>query len=422
MQKLEDIGGIDAIIELYVSTRSEEARGNLFTVIFDFLVSKQRVFEESVESMRLISDLLKYLGAPHYFYEIFIYPPSEFVENFTKFIYVDRFKKDAFLAPVEKILIKAHIVAILYEFEQLARAYCTGHPEFVTRLERTIKTESLTADLRAMKALLLPEQPVGPADRKNGELWLFGVIEHFKLCEPNRRYDSEIATAVENILSQLLHSKNPKERLSYLVIVNRLVFLKKAKLAKQWSEGELGNLFGVINERFTRFMTVQDMDEDNLLFMADVILRIASIPFPSPRTQDLDCDAFLAGEVSIPDYLLKGVNISVIHHVFMNLPAHWKNTKAALLVLIIEQCKSKIRLESIGGMNFFKSLLASREPQVAYHASRFIVEHLKAESPEKYKAMLDDLVSKAQETNDEKLLDNPYLQVREILKMFETYK
>lgn len=44
------------------------------------------------------------------------------------------------------------------------------------------------------------------------------------------------------------------------------------------------------------------------------------------------------------------------------------------------------------------------------------------ESPEKYKAMFEDLLSKAQETNDEKLLDNPYLQVREILKMFENYK
>ena len=83
------------------------------------------------------------------------------------------------------------------------------------------------------------------------------------------------------------------------------------------------------------------------------------------RTQDLDYDAFLAGEITVPDYLLKGINISVIHHTFMNLQPHRKNLKAALLVLMIEQCKVKIRLESIGGMNFFKSLLASREPQIA---------------------------------------------------------
>jgi len=50
------------------------------------------------------------------------------------------------------------------------------------------------------------------------------------------------------------------------------------------------------------------------------------------------------------------------------------------------------------------------------------VDHLKEERPEKYQALLEDLLSRAQETNNEKLLDNPYLQVREILKMFEAHK
>jgi len=181
-------------------------------------------------------------------------------------------------------------------------------------------------------------------------------------------------------------------------------------------------LLSLLNEKLTRIVTIQEIEEDNLVLVFDIIFNLISVRNVSMSAKnDLNVNAFLAGEISVPYYLLKGINISVIHHIFMNLTQpNRKDIRAALLVFMIEQCKSKIKLESIGGVNFFKNLLGGRDPQIAFHASRFLVEHLKSERPEKYKALLEDLLSKAQETNDEKLLENPYLQIREILKNFET--
>lgn len=39
------------------------------------------------------------------------------------------------------------------------------------------------------------------------------------------------------------------------------------------------------------------------------------------------------------------------------------------------------------------------------------------EKPEKYQHMLQNLIVKAQQSNNEKLLENPYLQMRGILQL-----
>jgi len=45
-----------------------------------------------------------------------------------------------------------------------------------------------------------------------------------------------------------------------------------------------------------------------------------------------------------------------------------------------------------------------------------------SEHPEKYKQILDELILKAQEKNDEQILQNPYLQMHTILESLESYR
>lgn len=56
-------------------------------------------------------------------------------------------------------------------------------------------------------------------------------------------------------------------------------------------------------------------------------------------------------------------------------------------------------------------------PLLYSHASRFLIEQLQRERKEQYQAIFSQLLSKAQETNDDKLLSNYYLQVLAIVDM-----
>jgi len=53
--------------------------------------------------------------------------------------------------------------------------------------------------------------------------------------------------------------------------------------------------------------------------------------------------------------------------------------------------------------------------RVRSYASRYLLELLKQEKPEQYKQLQTGLFTKAQQSNDETILDNPYLQMRSIL-------
>ncbi|KAJ0046178.1 hypothetical protein Pint_06251 [Pistacia integerrima] len=46
-----------------------------------------------------------------------------------------------------------------------------------------------------------------------------------------------------------------------------------------------------------------------------------------------------------------------------------------------------------------------------------MLQRMMTEKPEKYQHMLQNLVFKAQQSNNEKLLENPYLQMRGILHL-----
>jgi len=86
---------------------------------------------------------------------------------------------------------------------------------------------------------------------------------------------------------------------------------------------------------------------------------------------------------------------------------------------MIELCRHKVLLESIGGQNFFKMLLSSRDPQIAYHASRFFIDQIKSERPEYFRTLMSSIVAKAQQANDERIIDNPYLQIHSIVNILK---
>ncbi|KAF2318716.1 hypothetical protein GH714_010261 [Hevea brasiliensis] len=101
-----------------------------------------------------------------------------------------------------------------------------------------------------------------------------------------------------------------------------------------------------------------------------------------------------------------------------NLPGAASDIRATLLLLLIGKCTADpSAFQEVGGEEFFRELLDDTDSRVAYYSSAFLLKRMMTEKPDEYQHMLQNLVFKAQQSNNEKLLENPYLQMRGILQL-----
>ncbi|XP_071723412.1 uncharacterized protein [Rutidosis leptorrhynchoides] len=105
-----------------------------------------------------------------------------------------------------------------------------------------------------------------------------------------------------------------------------------------------------------------------------------------------------------------------------NFPGATSDIRATLLLLLIGKCTADpLAFQEFGGEEFgeefFRGLLNDTDSRVAYYSAAFLLKRMMTEKPEKYQQMLQNLVFKAQQSNNEKLLENPYLQMRGILQL-----
>ncbi|XAR66308.1 hypothetical protein NMG60_11012490 [Bertholletia excelsa] len=101
-----------------------------------------------------------------------------------------------------------------------------------------------------------------------------------------------------------------------------------------------------------------------------------------------------------------------------NLPGATSDIRASLLLLLIGKCTADpAAFQDVGGEDFFRELLDDTDSRVAYYSSTFLLKRMMTEEPEQYQRMLQSLVFRAQQCNNEKLLENPYLQMRGILHL-----
>ncbi|XP_074564461.1 LOW QUALITY PROTEIN: uncharacterized protein LOC141820987 [Curcuma longa] len=101
-----------------------------------------------------------------------------------------------------------------------------------------------------------------------------------------------------------------------------------------------------------------------------------------------------------------------------NIPGATSDIRAALLLLLIGKCTAdQGALSEIEGKEFFRGLLDDMDSRVAYYSAAFLLKRMMTEEPETYQRMLKSLIFKAQQSNNEKLLENPYLQMRGILQL-----
>ncbi|XP_028549500.1 uncharacterized protein LOC110099906 isoform X2 [Dendrobium catenatum] len=101
-----------------------------------------------------------------------------------------------------------------------------------------------------------------------------------------------------------------------------------------------------------------------------------------------------------------------------NLPGATSDIRAALLLLLIGKCSAdSAAFREVDGEEFFRGLLEDPDSRVAYCSAAFLLKRMMTEEPENYQRLLQSLIIKAQQCNNEKLLENPYLQMRGILQL-----
>ncbi|TQD70914.1 hypothetical protein C1H46_043549 [Malus baccata] len=97
-----------------------------------------------------------------------------------------------------------------------------------------------------------------------------------------------------------------------------------------------------------------------------------------------------------------------------NLPGATSDIRATLLLLLIGKCTADpATFQEVGGEDFFR--LEGGILLISFSSEG--KNRMMSEKPEKYQHMLQNLVVRAQQSNNEKLLENPYLQMRGILQL-----
>lgn len=101
-----------------------------------------------------------------------------------------------------------------------------------------------------------------------------------------------------------------------------------------------------------------------------------------------------------------------------NLPGATSDIRSTLLLLLIGKCTADPNaFKEVGGEEFFRELLDDTDSRVAYFSSTFLLKRMMTEEADNYQRGLSSLVSRAQQSNNEKLLENPYLQMRGLLQL-----
>lgn len=451
-KKLHRIGGIRFILDQYTFTHSLQARRNIFCVVFDTVVlslGKRKEFSE--ENVGIVFELLRRIEAPWYLAQIFKFLPDKFVEVFVKFLFFDLLLKDPSLSPIKQKVDRSFMVAFMYELEKLSANFLKMKPEFETRSTDMMKTkENQDENLKTLRALLTSDNE---SERRNGEAWLFVVL---KIGEEKGWPGAALKAKVEALSNELCRHPDPRVRRIYLSVTEKMMLRMKSRIEKHGDEAKVKEIIRLVNDNLGKLVSFGEKNQTNLLAMLYIIMdfvcallsNISEITDSSvipggsdPELVTVDglCNLFLQGNARISGIILSGINITILHHIFVNLKPSSSNltpstsrqnrnnstiraVRTTLLMLIARKCdvpNNKELIASIGGMSFFKDLIKDPNPLISFHSATFLMERLHKDRPAVYTDLTQRLTTLAQQTHNDKLLGNAYLQYRNICDVFQ---
>eukprot|EP00002_Diphylleia_rotans_P021331 TRINITY_DN4155_c0_g1_i1.p1 TRINITY_DN4155_c0_g1~~TRINITY_DN4155_c0_g1_i1.p1 ORF type:complete len:875 (+),score=130.88 TRINITY_DN4155_c0_g1_i1:53-2677(+) len=383
---------ISTVVHLYMKTRSREVRNNMFYVIFEVIIDnlvRKKQIQQNSDQIGVIFELLRRFDAPQLLQNVFKFCKEKvFVENFVKFVFLDRLKNDPAMAEITPKLDRSFIITVLYDIMKMTQTHWQLEKEFEAGYIHTTTTnEYRETEFNTLKALIGSQLD---SDRRQGEAWLFSLLklenDRGKTCRQH----------AETLFSQFAYHTSVIARRSYITVSDRMITFAKTSLPENPSEEQYGHLFRLLNESLLRLVDAQERNEQNLMEMWDIIVNLVGVqalrqsegPY-AELPADTNYDMILQGHLAVMTYLLHRVDVRILHHIYTNLVGPtYRNAKAVVLLLITELCKNKHNLNAVQGLGFFKEQMFSKDSRIVLFASNFIVYHFHYEFPSKVGSIL----------------------------------
>ncbi|KAL4440437.1 hypothetical protein ABPG75_003438 [Micractinium tetrahymenae] len=167
------------------------------------------------------------------------------------------------------------------------------------------------------------------------------------------------------------------------------------------------------------FLNGEAMVPQNLLRLMPPLLLRTLFEDLRPDSSALHYDALAAAGAGAPaSRLTKAADAALGVKAAVQAGRPLWDGRAAVLLLLMARCAADAAaLRALGGTAFFSGLLAEPDVRVRHYASVFVLRQLMLQQPLQYRRALRGVVARAQSANDEKLLANPYLQLRAMLDL-----
>ncbi|KAG6670056.1 hypothetical protein CIPAW_01G284400 [Carya illinoinensis] len=466
------IGGIEFVFLEYSLANSREERRNLYLVLFDYVLHQTNETciaagdnEYTHDEIQPLAVLLILADAPEAFY-ISVTLGVEGIGEILRRSISSMLSK---YPNSERLHMLLEVVAdkldtIVSSFTHVDKEFShkiqiTKSYKFLGSIEDIVPRNGVGMGAKLswtnLHSLLHSERI---AYRRNGYIWLGDLL----IEEISEKRDDGVWSNIKNLhqkialaglhdsstasdvplaiwlLCGLLKSKHNFIRWGFLFVLERLLmrckFLLDENEIQYPSSTEQGNVgkdcrlenanavIDIMSSALSLVFQINETDRINILktaSMAALLLRghaivpmqlVARVPaalFYWPLIQ-------LAGAAT--DNIALGIAVGSKGR--GNLPGATSDIRATLLLLLIGKCTADpAAFQEVGGEEFFRELLDDTDSRVAYYSSAFLLKQMMTEKPEEYQHMLQNLVVRAQQSNNEKLLENPYLQMRGILQL-----
>ena len=381
IDKIETMGGIEIVLELYTRTRSPEARDNLFMVIYDYVIwtmSQSRRLEVPEEQADLVLDILRTLDAPQFLVQAVKYVPEKFVERFVRYVYLEEIKRDPewfsyqssattpaqVATPRKKRTVdKTFLVAILYDFERVARLRSRMCPELELIYDRVgTHVQLQVSDVKLIKNLF---QGSHYEERLQGTKLLVRLM----VWSEENPFGS-VKVLCEEIMDWMVSTGDFLIIGCYLDVVEMILLHRKFQMENASSD-DITKLIHRMSDYLGKIMVSKESNVENLVRVMDIVLQFLLLPSDEKMAYEPDSDiystfdAFLRGRFMLKKSLLMQMDIRLFHFLFQNLPSpgsmeepaqdarEWMSYSAArtvILYLMIELCTASgvASLDTIG--------------------------------------------------------------------------
>ena len=388
------------------------AQESLFKVIFDFVAFSMTVEkEQDPQACAALLSLLRQLNAPYHFSCLTKYVPLDFGMEFSQFMQAETLAKEKEDQPLVKYD-KSALRTLMRTLETLFLSEQCLLEEVEDNFDHMISnSDSADSDVAKLKQYLCSDVR---QERVAGQNWLFEILS---LAETQpERVPASLLRRLHALLGELRSHAQPQVRRCFLTLVDRLLHLQKAQIKSHGDADALTGLMERLNSLLSPCVDVEK-DPQNLLCILLTIFQHISLAslYYDLEPADTILDLFVRGSVRCNHSLVHCLDTKLLLHIFSNLgqEMEYRRGREVALVLLCEICRVRDEpLQLCGGTPFFRTLLDDPQPEIAYHASRFVLEQLVTQRPEQYRAMLPKVIATAQKSNNEQLLDNPYLQIR----------